>query len=146
MKIEEIRSELTRKGLRVTPQRVAIMEAVIKLHNHPTAENVSEFLKEHHPNIATGTVYKILEVFVTKGMLKKVKTDRDVMRYDAILESHHHLYSSESDRIEDYFDNSLNTLLKEYFKLHHVPGFEISDIKLQLIGRFSKGKEQRENT
>lgn len=141
MKIEEIRSELTRKGLRVTPQRVAILEAVIKLHNHPTAENVSEFLKEHHPNIATGTVYKILEVLVSKGLLKKVKTDRDVMRYDAILESHHHLYSSESDRIEDYFDHGVNSLLTEYFKSHQIPGFEINDIKLQLIGRFRKGKK-----
>jgi len=140
MKIEDIRSELTRKGLRVTPQRVAILEAVIGLHNHPTAENVSDFLKEHHPNIATGTVYKILEVLVSKGLLKKVKTDRDVMRYDAILENHHHLYASESDRIEDYFDEGLNTLLSDYLKNHKIPGFEIKDIKLQIIGRFQKVK------
>ncbi|NCA77222.1 MAG: transcriptional repressor [Alphaproteobacteria bacterium] len=144
MKTEEIRSELTRKRLRVTPQRVAILEAVISLHNHPTAENVSEFLKEHHPNIATGTVYKILEVLVAKGLLKKVKTDRDVMRYDAILDNHHHLYSSESERIEDYFDDGLNTLLTDYFKSHKIQGFEISDIRLQLIGRFRNGKKQHE--
>ena len=29
------------------------------------------------------------------------------MRYDAVLESHHHLYCSESDRIEDYIDMNL---------------------------------------
>ena len=140
MKIEDIRTELSDKGLRVTPQRVAILEAVVKLNNHPTAENIIDFIKEHHPNIATGTVYKILEVLVDKCLLNKVKTDRDIMRYDAILENHHHLYGAESDRIEDYFDEELNTLLSDYFKTHKIPEFEIKNIKLQIIGKFKKGK------
>jgi Fur family transcriptional regulator, peroxide stress response regulator len=140
MKVNAIRQDLTRKGLRVTPQRVAILEAVIRLHNHPTAENIIEFIKEHHPNIATGTVYKILEALVGKDLLRKVKTDGDSMRYDAILENHHHLYSSESDRIEDYFDDGLNSLLSDYFKRHRIPQFEIKELKLQIIGRFKKGK------
>ena len=141
MKVEEIRTELTSKGLRVTPQRVAILEAVIRLNNHPTAEKILDFIQEYHPNIATGTVYKILEVLVDKGLLKKVKTDRDIMRYDAILENHHHLYSAESNRIEDYFDEGLNAILLDYFKTHEIPEFEIKDIKLQIIGKFKKGNE-----
>ena len=140
MKIEEIRTELTHKGLRVTPQRVAILEAVIRLNNHPTAENISDFIKEHHPNIATGTVYRILEVLVGTGLLRKVNTERDIMRYDAVLENHHHLYGLESDRIEDYFDEKLSTLLLDYFESHKIPGFEINDIKLQIIGKFRKGR------
>lgn len=137
----DIRNELTNKGLRVTPQRVAILEAIIELKNHPTADNIIYFIKEHHPNIATGTVYKILEALVENGLIKKVKTDRDVMRYDAILENHHHLYSAESDRIEDYFDDGLNALLSDYFKTHKIPEFEIKDIKLQIIGKFKKRRE-----
>jgi len=144
MKVEEIRTELTSKGLRVTPQRVAILEAVIRMNNHPTVEKIIDFIKEHHPNIATGTVYKILEVFVDKGLLNKVKTDRDIMRYDAILENHHHLYSAKSDRIEDYFDEGLNNLLADYFKTHKIPEFEIHDVKLQIIGKFRKTKKKPE--
>jgi Fur family peroxide stress response transcriptional regulator len=140
MKTEDIRSELSSKGLRVTPQRVAILEAIIELKNHPTADNIIDFIKEHHPNIATGTVYKILEALVENGLIKKVKTDRDIMRYDAILEPHHHLYSTESDRIEDYFDEELNTLISDYFKKKKIPEFEIKDIKLQIIGNFKKTK------
>lgn len=140
MKIDNIRNELTSKGLRVTPQRVAIMEAIIELTNHPTADSIIDFIKEHHPNIATGTVYKVLEAFVENGLIKKVKTDRDVMRYDAILVPHHHLYSTESDRIEDYFDEELNALLNDYFRKKKIPEFEIKDIKLQIIGDFKKTK------
>ena len=46
------REKLQEKGLKVTPQRVAIYEAIAKLNNHPTAENVIEYIKANHPNIS----------------------------------------------------------------------------------------------
>lgn len=60
------------------------------------------------------------------------------MRYDGILEKHHHLYSSESERIEDYFDNDLNALIEDYFSKKKIAGFEIEEVKLQILGRFKK--------
>ena len=62
MKITEIRTRLTEKGLKVTPQRIAILEAIIKLNNHPTADNIIDYIRNYHPNIATATVYKVLEI------------------------------------------------------------------------------------
>ena len=38
-----LREKLQEKGLKVTPQRVAIYEAIVQLENHPTAENVIEY-------------------------------------------------------------------------------------------------------
>ncbi len=136
MKASEIRDQLTKKGLRVTPQRIAIYEAILKLNNHPTADDIAAFIKPDHPNIATGTVYKVLESLVENGLIIKVKTERDVMRYDAILENHHHLYCAESDRIADYYNDEINKLLSEYFRKNGIPDFEIGDIKLQIIGKF----------
>ena len=138
MKISEIRNKLIEKGLKVTPQRVAILEAIIMLNNHPTAENIIDFIRKNHPNIATATVYKVLAIMVENKLIKKVKTDRDIMRYDAIMEKHHHLYCSETDRIEDYIDDELNTMIDEYFKQKKISGFQIEDIKLQIIGKFKK--------
>jgi len=135
---KEIRNRLTEKGLKVTPQRVAILEAIIMLKNHPSVESVIDFIRKNHPNIATATVYKVLDTLVENGLIKRVKTERGIMRYDAVLESHHHLYCSESDRIEDYADNNLNKLLSEYFKQKRIPGFKVEDVKLQIIGRFTQ--------
>ncbi len=132
-----IRNMIAEKGLKVTPQRIAILDAIIKLNNHPTAENIIEFIGKEHPNIATATVYKVLDALVENKLIKKVKTDRDIMRYDAMMEKHHHLYSAESDRIEDYFDSDLNTLIENYFSKKAIPDFEIADIKLQIIGKFN---------
>jgi Fur family transcriptional regulator, peroxide stress response regulator len=134
MKVTDIRNKLTEKGLKVTPQRIAILEAIVSLNNHPTAENIIDYIRKNHPNIATATVYKVLEALVSHELIRKVKTERDVMRYDAIMESHHHLYYSDSDRIEDFVDTELNELLEKYFEKKKIPGFRIEDIKLQIIG------------
>ena len=138
MKITEIRNKLIEKGLKVTPQRIAILEAIIKLNNHPTAENIINYIRNNHPNIATATVYKVLDALAANELIKKVKTERDVMRYDAVMESHHHLYCSESDRIEDFVDTELNEMIEKYFEKKKIPDFKIEDVKLQIIGKFLK--------
>ena len=138
MKTDEIRNKLIEKGLKITPQRIAILEAIIKLNNHPTAENIIDYIRKTHPNIATATVYKVLDALVENGLIKKVKTEKDIMRYDAFLGKHHHLYCSDSDRIEDYLDDELNEMLDKHFKKKGIPGFKIEDINLQIIGKFLK--------
>lgn len=87
--------------MKVTPQRITILEAIVKIGNHPTAEQILAFIRENNPSIAIGTVYKVLDALEGKGLVHKVKTEKDIMRYDAVTQSHHHLYCSESNRIED---------------------------------------------
>lgn len=141
MSVIEIRQKLVEKGLKITPQRIAILEAITELHTHPTAESIIDYIRKTHPNIATATVYKVLDTLVTNGLIKKVKTDRDIMRYDAITENHHHLYCAETDRIEDYFNAELNELIGNYFEKKKIPGFDIEDVKLQIIGKFKLSKK-----
>ncbi len=136
MKITEIRDKLIDKNLKVTPQRIAILEAIVKLNNHPTAENIIDYIRKNHPNIATATVYKVLDALVANELIRKVKTERDVMRYDAVMESHHHLYCSDSDRIEDFVDTELNEMIEKYFEEKKIPHFKIEDVRLQIIGKF----------
>lgn len=133
---KDLKYRLIQNNLNVTPQRIGVLDALLNL-NHPSAEQVLEYIRRNHPGVAPGTVYHILELFFEKGLVKKVKTDKDIMRYDAIFEKHHHLYCSECDNIVDYFDEELNTLLFNYFKKKQVPNFIIEDIKLQIVGKFS---------
>lgn len=135
---EEIQSRLKERGLKITPQRMAILEAIYALNNHPTAENIIEYIRKAHPSIASGTVYKVLDVLVDNTLIKKVKTEKDIMRYDGILEQHHHLYCSECDLIEDYVDPELDQLLMNYLSKKNFPGFQIDSIALQIKGRFEK--------
>lgn len=134
---------LKEKGLKVTPQRAAIYEAIVKLNNHPTAENVIDYIKANYPNISVGTVYKVLDTLVENGFLKKVKTEKDIMRYDAFVTNHHHLYCAETDRIEDFEDDTLTKIITNYFQTHKIKNFNIQDIKLQITGKFKNNNNQK---
>lgn len=119
---EIIKNKLTGKGLKVTPQRMFVLEAIYALDNHPTAENIIDYTRNVYPHIAIGTVYKVLNKLVENDLIKKVKTENDVMRYDANPERHHHLYDKESEAIQDYYDEELDALLKKYFKRKNITG------------------------
>lgn len=128
--------QLSEKGLKVTPQRIAVLEAINRSDNHPTADDIIGFISKHHPSIGKGTVYRVLDTLTGNGIIGKVKTDSGVMRYDPVMSRHHHLYCTDSERIEDYSDEELNKVLDAYFKKKKIKGFIIDDLKLQLIGRF----------
>lgn len=130
------REKLKEKGLKVTPQRVAIYNVVHDMKNHPTAENVVESIKPDFPSISVGTVYKVLSVLVENNLLKKVKSEKDIMRYDAMVDHHHHLYCNETDRIVDYADEELDELVANYFKKKKIKNFIIEDVRLQITGKF----------
>ncbi len=138
LSIEDIRKKLSEKGLKVTPQRLAILDAIYKVGGHPTADNIIEHIRKNNPNIASGTVYKVLDTLIENNLVKRVTNDRDVMRYDGKMDKHHHLYCIECDIIEDYVDEELDTLLKNYFKKKEIEGFHIQDFVLQIKGTFDK--------
>ena len=140
MTVENIREQLKLRGLKITPQRVAIYEAVVKLNNHPTAENIIHYIRKSHPNISIGTVYKVLDSLVEHNILKKVKNEKDFMRYDAVVRHHHHLYCQDTECIEDFEDENLDNLIKAYFEKNDIKGFKIKDIKLQITGEFKTKK------
>jgi Fur family peroxide stress response transcriptional regulator len=133
----EIIKILTDNNLKVTPQRTAVLEVLFSFPNHPSADDIIDYLRLSFPNIPLSTVYKILDAFVLKGIVTRVKTDDGVMRYDCVKEKHHHLYCSESERIEDYYDKDLDKLLENYMKKKTIPNFKISDFRLQIVGSFT---------
>ncbi len=138
MNLKDIKTKLSNAGLKATPQRLFILDALYTLNNHPTADKLIEHIRKTHPTIATGTVYNTLDTLVDKNLIKRVKTDRDIMRYDGIIDQHHHLYCSECDLIEDYKDEGLDKILDKYFKKKKLKGFHIEDIVLQIRGTFDK--------
>jgi Fur family peroxide stress response transcriptional regulator len=142
MHISEIRDRLIEKGLKVTPQRLAILEAIYTLNNHPSAEKILDYIKDSHPGISSATIYKVLDALEDNQLIKRVKTNREIKRYDGVIEHHHHLYSSDSDEIKDYVNAELDKHLEDFFKKHKIDGFAIEEIKLQISGKFIDSDNQ----
>ena len=135
--IHKIRDRISNSGLKVTPQRIAVYKALLDINDHPTAEMVKRHISKNNPSISQGTIYKTLESFVEKGLIEKIRTEDDIMRYEPVLEKHHHLYCQKTENIADYYDDELNELIYDYLKKKDIPNFKIEDIKLHIIGEFT---------
>jgi len=90
-------------GLRVTLQRVAVLEA-LQTRPHASAESVFSALREHHSSVALPTVHGILGDLTTAGIVRRVSLpDAGSALYEVQHEfdNHHHLQCVECGRVED---------------------------------------------
>jgi Fe2+ or Zn2+ uptake regulation protein len=112
--INEIIKNLKEKGVKVTPQRIAIIDFLEKNKVHPTAEEVYENVSKTFPTISLATIYNTLEKLEEMGEVKKLKiSDENKVNYEAILDPHHHFYCKECKRIFDVDIKCSFSVLKE---------------------------------
>ena len=119
------------QGLRVTIQKRAILEAVLELDNHPTADQVHAFVTHEKPDVSRTTVYRALEGFARLGLITKACHPGSATRYDRNVDIHHHLICLYCDTVIDISDTGLDRLT--------VPDtsgfdFEVQDFRVQLRG------------
>ncbi len=95
-------------GLNVTPQRIAVYEALVKSEEHPTPEMLFRRVKRSMPSLSLATIYKSLDVLETLGLVQAVEIDSDSRRYDANMSRHHHLVCTKCRRVSDFYDERLD--------------------------------------
>lgn len=88
-------------GLKLTPQRLAILDYLEKNREHPSAEDIYNALKEKFPSMSFATVYNTLEVLVEKGLVKELGIDSQKRRYDPDTSIHHHFLCKKCGKILD---------------------------------------------
>ena len=130
----QARKLLLNAELKATHQREVILGIVLNCKNHPSTEYVYELTQKQVPSISLATVYKTLETFAIKGIISKTLTVEGQGRYDPNLDSHGHIYSSNSNEIIDYVDEELNAVISDFFKKKKVKNFHIKKISLNIIG------------
>jgi Fur family transcriptional regulator, peroxide stress response regulator len=139
---EELKQKLSEAGLKATSQRIAIYDALLRLGDHPKAEQVYEQVHQQHPSLSLGTVYKTLDTLVKAGLIRKVFTQEDCMRYDADTSSHNHIYCTNTGEIVDYYDEELETLIKDFLAKKNIRNLSIQDIRLHINGEKDNPAEE----
>ncbi|HSL93924.1 MAG TPA: Fur family transcriptional regulator [Bacillota bacterium] len=94
--------QLREKGLKVTPQRMAIYEVLSNSTDHPTAEQVWEAIKEVFPAVSFNTVYTTLNAFEQCGLLQRLHIGDNIAHYDATVAPHVHLTCRQCGRVDDH--------------------------------------------
>ncbi len=129
---EYIRARLGTAGLKFTQQRIVILDALLTLGHHPTADEIYDHVKPNNPSISLGTVYKTVETFVSCHLIRKVMTDDGVMRYDARIDAHSHIYCVNTREIVDFTDPELQQWIEDYFKHKNIRNLKIKEISVQI--------------
>lgn len=88
-------------GLKLTPQRIAILDYLDGNKDHPSAEDIYKAVSKKFPTISFATVYNTLESLRQKGGVQELTIDAGKKRFDLNAEHHHHLICLKCKKIVD---------------------------------------------
>ena len=129
--LEESIASLRQAGVRITPQRQAIMRYLISSHSHPTADEIYQALSPKFPNISVATIYNNLRVFKDIGIVKELTYGDSSSRFDFNTHNHYHIICEKCGKIVDFHYPGLEDVEMAASKL---TGFEINEHRLELYG------------
>ena len=99
--MEKLIGSLREKGLKITPQRLAIFKILKDNKSHPCAEEIYLKVRKEFPTISLATVYQTLDTLENIGGIRVLRFDKKRTRYDADLSPHHHLICVKCKKIMD---------------------------------------------
>jgi Fur family peroxide stress response transcriptional regulator len=113
MKDQELFDLFREKGFKVTTQRLAIYKYIISRDDHPTTDQIYEALKEEHPTISLGTIYKTLHLLKQLGLIQELGFNEGSIRYDPNMQPHINMVCTECGHIDDYESETFTSHWKE---------------------------------
>ncbi len=98
------------RGLKITPQRVAVYQALLESDQHPTADAMFQAVQKTYPHISFDTVNRTLLTFAEIGLVDVVEVFGGPKRFDPDRGHHHHLHCVACGRIIDFTHEAYNRL------------------------------------
>lgn len=89
------------KGIKATPQRVAVLDCLLGSKVHPTATAIYESLRVQMPSITKATVYNCIAALCEAGLATQLSVDGTEARYDAMMAPHGHIKCLECGRVDN---------------------------------------------
>jgi Fur family transcriptional regulator, peroxide stress response regulator len=102
--LEEIKGKLKSAGIKLTTQRIAILNILHNNHKHPTALSIYKKLRLKQPTVSFTTVYNTLELLTRLGEIRKLTVDFERAHYDPATAQHHHAICTVCGAISDVED------------------------------------------
>ena len=127
------------KGLKVTNQRLLVLEAIASCpEEHLTAEEIYELVKLSYPEIGLATVYRTIQLLNELNLIDRINFDDGFVRYEmgrvhdrGRKHHHHHLICMKCGRVISFQDDLLEELEE---KIAVTAGFHVVDHEVKLYG------------
>lgn len=137
--MKETAQLLREKGLKVTPQRIAVYNMLLGTTEHPDAETIYKALEPSNPTMSLATVYKTLDFFKHLGLVQELNVGEGRSRYDATVQCHPHTVCRVCGRVDDLHLEALTEVAK---KLVPDLDFEVECEQLILYGKCSECRKK----
>lgn len=116
--IEKLKNNLKEKGYKLTPQRRAIVDNIIKNEgSHLTTEELYDLVKQECPEIGLATVYRTVQLLEELNVVSKLDLNDGCYRYELVHEDenhhHHHLICSNCGKVIEVQGDLLEVLEHE---------------------------------
>ena len=112
---------LKEKGLKLTPQRMLIVDIIHETKGHLTAEEIIKHVQSRMPGVNKSTIYRTLDLLEASGCVYKSQLNEEIIYHHDEEGHHHHMVCSKcGDTIkcdEDLF-TPLKNLLKENYSFN----------------------------
>ena len=109
MQTNQVIDLLKEEGFRITPQRTAIVDYLLKTEDHPSAEVIHNIVKKRYPMVSLSTVYKTLDLLKEKSLVNEIEVEGEA-RFDAHTDEHINLVCMNCGKIEDIDEESLKEI------------------------------------
>jgi Fur family transcriptional regulator, peroxide stress response regulator len=132
---------LKQNGVRMTPQRYAILNFLLSSMSHPTADEIYKALESNFPNMSVATVYNNLRVFKEAGLVKELTFGDASSRFDANMMDHYHVICQECGKITDFDYPALLEVEREASK--HT-GYLVTSHRMEIYGLCQTCQKQKQ--
>ena len=131
--IHRFRQFLAGEGLKLTNERVALIEEIFSTHYHFEADELLARMKDKKLKISRATVYRTLELLVKSGMVRRVHLGEDHYHYEHVTaDSHHdHLICTTCGTVIEFNDDVLE---KRQLEICERKKFTPTFHNLQILG------------
>jgi Fur family peroxide stress response transcriptional regulator len=109
LQAQTVEAMVTSYGLKMTPQRRAIVDYLQASHHHPTADEVLTAVNEKFPMTSRATVYNTLNWLKGSGLVREV-FEAGIVRYDPNVTDHHHFVCRRCGKVEDIECEAIGSL------------------------------------
>ncbi len=134
--------KLKKNGVRMTPQRHAILAYLINTMGHPTADEIYQALSDQFPNMSVATVYNNLRMFKEAGLVQELTYGDASSRFDANVEKHYHIICRQCGKIVDFHYPPLYEVEEAASK---ETGFKVDSHRMEVYG-YCKSCQEAQST
>lgn len=130
-KLEKALQKLKTSGVRMTPQRHAILSFLFSTMDHPTADEIYRALEGRFPNMSVATVYNNLRLFKESGLVRELNYGDSSSRFDANVSDHYHIICTKCQKMMDF---DYPELKKVEEVAAETTGFKIENHRMEIYG------------